>query len=380
MREKRVIYIGMYDYAGDPVQRFYSLAGINKMDYIIGVLNELGYGVDIISIAKSREKRFRLCKGEKLVFGQNTLSLPPTFGTRSKILKMVRVVFTDLWVVLKLLGKIKSSDTVIAYHTIEGMRPIRWLRQLKRFRLILEVEELYSEISSRSETKKQKEARYIHSADEHIVVSHYLKDKLKLGNAIVIYGNYQMDNTGAQTIGRKNDNVVRLLFSGSLDSKRGVRLAVETIMFLPDNYILNVCGTDSEDNVKILRKEIDKVNTALGRNACRYLGKLPNEQYKKLLQESDIALNPQADGSFAQYLFPSKILSYLRANLHVVSTKGESIVSSPFSPLIIFADDYSPQSVAKAIMAVAFIPHDNTAFLNEMHDKVKDDLSKLLKQ
>lgn len=42
MSRRRIVYVGMYDYPDDVVNRFYSLAAINKMNYIISLLNENG--------------------------------------------------------------------------------------------------------------------------------------------------------------------------------------------------------------------------------------------------------------------------------------------------------------------------------------------------
>ena len=47
MSRRRIVYVGMYDYPDDVVNRFYSLAAINKMNYIISLLNENGYDVEI---------------------------------------------------------------------------------------------------------------------------------------------------------------------------------------------------------------------------------------------------------------------------------------------------------------------------------------------
>ena len=66
MSRRRIVYVGMYDYPDDVVNRFYSLAAINKMNYIISLLNENGYDVDIYSLSNSKESTFKLVERKRL--------------------------------------------------------------------------------------------------------------------------------------------------------------------------------------------------------------------------------------------------------------------------------------------------------------------------
>ena len=75
---KRIKYIVSYDTPNNYKEnRLNILASANKIEYIIDTLNELGYGVDIISTSQTLNKR--CYKGKKIKLNKhNTLKLFPT--------------------------------------------------------------------------------------------------------------------------------------------------------------------------------------------------------------------------------------------------------------------------------------------------------------
>lgn len=377
MRRKRIIYVGMYDYSDDVVNRFYSLAAVNKMNYIISLLNENGYTVDIYSLSNSKESTFKFSSEEKVEIGRNTLFLTPTFGTSSKIGKAFRIILSYCWLVIKILCNTRTNDYVLIYHTLEGIVPLSIVKRLKKLRYVLEVEEIYSEIPNSNRDNKQKELKFIGNADKYIVVSHLLKDKLPLKDNMVIYGNYKFANDVNVHI-TKNDKV-NLLFSGSLDSTRGVFQAIEAMYFLPEEYILNISGVGNEAAVHLVQEKIEELNTFRDKVVCKYLGKLDDNDYKLLLNSSDLALNTQVEGEYAQFLFPSKLLSYMAYNIPIVSTKGQSIVKSPFFKYIYFTDDSSGKSIAEIILSIDLSKSVNYhVILGELHSQAVEELNKIL--
>lgn len=377
MPKKRIIYVGMYDYSDDVVNRFYSLAAVNKMNYIIRLLNENGYTVDIYSLSNSKESTFKFSSEKKVEIGRNALFLTPTFGTSSKIGKAFRIILSYCWLVIKILCNTRTNDYVLIYHTLEGIAPLSIVKRLKKLRYVLEVEEIYSEIPNSNRDNKQKELKFIGNADKYIVVSHLLKDKLPLKDNMVIYGNYKFANDANVHI-TKNDKV-NLLFSGSLDSTRGVFQAIEAMYFLPEEYILNISGVGNKAAVHLVQEKIEELNTFRDKVVCKYLGKLDDNDYKLLLNSSDLALNTQVEGEYAQFLFPSKLLSYMAYNIPIVSTKGQSIVESPFFKYIYFTDDSSGKSIAEVILSIDLSKSVNYhVILGELHSQAVEELNKIL--
>lgn len=377
MSRKRIIYVGMYDFPYDVVDRFYSLAAINKMNYIIKLLNENGYDVDIYSLSKSKESTFKFSNEKKVEIGRNTLYLTPTFGASSKICKALRIILSYCWLVIKVLCNTRMNDYVLIYHTLEGIVPLSMVKRLKKLRYVLEVEEIYSKIPNSNGNKKQKELKFIGKADKYIVVSHLLKDKLPLKDSMIIYGNYKFAN-GANIHIAKGDKI-SLLFSGSLDSTRGVFQAIESMYFLPEEYILNISGVGNKTTVYLVQEKIKELNTFRNKEVCRYLGRLDDSDYKLLLNSSDLALNTQVEGEYAQFLFPSKLLSYMAYNIPIVSTKGQSIFNSPFSMYIYFTADSSGKSIAEVISSIDLSKSVNYhVILDELHTQAVQELNKIL--
>ena len=361
MSRRRIVYVGMYDYPDDVVNRFYSLAAINKMNYIISLLNENGYDVDIYSLSNSKESTFKFSREKKVEIGRNILY----------------IILSYCWLMMKILCNARTNDYILIYHTLEGIVPLSIVKRLKKLRYVLEVEEIYSEMPNSNGSNKKKELRFISRADKYIVVSHLLKDKLPPRDSMIIYGNYKFVDDANSYI--KKNNKINLLFSGSLDLTRGVFQAIESMYFLPENYVLNISGVGSKSSVYLVQKKIDELNTFRNKVVCRYLGKLDDNDYRLLLSSSDLALNTQIEGEYAQFLFPSKLLSYMAYNIPIVSTKGQSIMKSPFAKYIYFTNDSSGESIAKIVSSIDLSSSVNyQVILDELHNQAIQELKKIL--
>lgn len=164
MSRRRIVYVGMYDYPDDVVNRFYSLAAINKMNYIISLLNENGYDVDIYSLSNSKESTFKFSREKKVEIGRNILYLTPTLGTSCKIGKALRIILSYCWLMMKILCNARTNDYILIYHTLEGIVPLSIVKRLKKLRYVLEVEEIYSEMPNSNGSNKKKELRFISRA------------------------------------------------------------------------------------------------------------------------------------------------------------------------------------------------------------------------
>ena len=160
----------------------------------------------------------------------------------------------------------------------------------------------------------------------------------------------------------------------------GGHLSVMAMRYLPGNYILNISGPVNVHDKEEFLRLIEDTNKELGRNAINYLGILNDTDYNNILLNSDIALNPQKEGEFGNFVFPSKLLSYLAYNLPVVTTKGKSIINSSLRELLYFCDGYNPEDIANAILMVDFEKKtDSREKLEELslifRNKLKDRLS-----
>ena len=323
------------------------------MDYIANVVHDLGYRVNIVSpsyivdnsITKSEEINIEL--DDDIV-----LTLTPSFGAKNKLQKVLRVFQSRWWLFTYLLKNTNKDSKVIVYHNYELAYPVIFAKFFKKFKLILEIEEKYSMVWKLTPFQKHKENLMLkYGKNNSMVVSEVLAEKLGIKDPIVSYGSYNVYS--GETLQKYHSNSIRLIYTGSIDKVKGsAYLALEVMKYLPPNYELKLSGPIAKGESQSFINKINDINIFCGRKACEYLGILDDNKYKELLLSANIALNLQNDGDFGQFLFPSKILTYLSYNLPVVSTKGESIVKSSVANLITFSDGYEEESISKAIQSI----------------------------
>src|SRR5690606_35053088 len=104
--------------------------------------------------------------------------------------------------------------------------------------------------------------------------------------------------------------------------------SVLAMNYLPNKYRLHILGFGNNSDIEELKKLINYVNKEKGYECCRYYGSLDGEKYSEFLLDCDIGLNPQKEGEYMDFAFPSKILSYLAHGLEVVSTRIKSVEQS----------------------------------------------------
>lgn len=366
---KRVAYLGLYKLSENDYYDC-SMAAINKMNYIISLLNECGYGVDIYSFAQSKNGLFHKNKTYKLS-NKNIYRHMPTIGGGG-LFRSFAIITMWLWI-WKTLWTYRNR-LLLVYHTTAFITPINIYRRFFRTNFILEVEEIYSLMPNTTYPYK-KEIKYINKCRKILFVSDLLKEQISI-QGCAIYGNYNPLNLPQKT---ENKSKIILLFSGTIDHIRGAYNAVDVTRFLSKNYKLIISGSGTVNDVNLLKRSIQEINTLKGYEACKYVGILPYKEYMQLLANTDIALNTQIEGSYGKFLFPSKIIEYLRAGLLVVSTPGESITTSPFVPVINISSTFSAEAVAEKIMSLKIETNIQALnLLKNMHDKACKDLYLLL--
>ena len=348
--KNEIKYVGFYDVLREGKQyRVYSLAAAKKMDYICHELSTLGHKVRIVSPSYVTAKGNKKIKREShLISDACCLELPPSCEANNKISRVIRVLQSRMWLFIYLLKNTKRNEKVLVYHNYNLALPVILAQKIKGFDVVLEVEEIYSKVWKLSCIQRWKEKILLKYADENcLVVSEVLAEELKLKKPAVSYGSYMICDKPHRSV---NDGTIKLILTGSVDKERGNGfLAVEAMKYLPSQYKLFISGSVVSKDREEFLELIKKTNADLGRGACVYLGLLDEEKYEQLLLSADIALNPQKEGEFGKYVFPSKILTYLGHGLPVVSTRGKSIEKSSLSDVIVFSDGYDGESIAKAV-------------------------------
>ena len=352
--KKEITYLGHYDLLRNGEQeRVYSLAGARKIDFVCDELVQLGFDVKIVSATYSnRTGHGKISGAKEKIRDRIMLVLAPTRRASNKIERIQRVLKARFWLFSYLVKNCGKDDCVVVYHNYVDALAIVLAQKIKRFKLILQIEEQYQMVWKLSAFQKWKENLLLkYGREGSLVVSELLAERLNIKNPIVSYGNYKVYEGDIPK--KFHDQKITLVFTGMIESVRnGAFYSVECMRYLPDNYRLLLSGPVSKEDKENFEKTIRQVNSERGREVCTYMGILSDEKYRELLLNADVALNPQKEGGFGEFVFPSKILTYMAYNLPVVSTKGKSIVESQLACYINFADDFSPRSVAEAVKKI----------------------------
>ncbi len=308
------------------------------MDYVISSLNEIGYGVDIISPSWliSTEKTF-FKRGETISLANNNYIYSPSFNTKYKILNYLTIVLSWLWLFFYLLVKIRKNEKIIVYHSLWLSIPLYYVKKLKNLTIILEIEEIYSEIWTFPKLLTMFEDRIINNSEYYIIASDILKDKLsEKKEKIVLYGDYRV-NKRIQNYSCIDKKYINLVYAGGIETvRKGAFKSIDILEYLPNNYYLNIIGFGEDEDIKCLKECIE---LSPFKNRIKFHGEKKGEDFLTFLNTCDVGLNPQVTGDYMDTAFPSKILTYLGAGLNIISSKVDSIYCSKLKNEIFFYEN-----------------------------------------
>lgn len=364
--KKSVKYIGFYDCPDSKIQRYYTTSSLTKMDYIIQSIARVGYRVEILSTSAVSERKFKLHKGgKKIINDKIILFLPPSFGGIGKVISKIKVLWHLVYLFFKLLLFTHKNEIVIVYHSLGYFNIILWAKKIKKFKLILEVEEIYQDVSAKSKYLQNIEYKMFDIADAYFFSTELLNKKLNVSNkpSVINYGTYKNE---PKIIEKFNDNKIHIIYAGTFDvHKGGATAAVKAAEFLPDNYHIHICGFGTENEINQIKQLI--ADTAIKTKAIiSYEGLLKGFQYIKFLQQCHIGLSTQnPDADFNDTSFPSKILSYMSNGLTVVSVKINAIVNSKVGAFISYYENQTPEEIAESIIE-AKIDNNNREIITQL--------------
>lgn len=374
----KLYYIGYYSRQNDSQNRKIILAAVNKMNYIIDTLKRQGINQTIVSCSNTKDKKGYAGSLEKL--DENTaLKQFRTFGRKNILTKAADYAFMKLQLFFYLLKNIKKDDILLVYHSPFYCGLIRIIRKLKKCRLILEVEELYSDVSGDSSLKK-KEIAVCNSADAFIFPTKLLSDAVNPKNKpyVLIHGTYEVEEERQKIF---NDGKIHVVYAGTFDPRKGAPAAATAAEYLPENYHIHILGFGTDAQIKNI-KEIISDTAEKSKAEVTYDGLLSGEEYISFIQSCDIGLSTQnPDADFNATSFPSKILSYMANGLRVVSIRIPAIEASAVGEYMAYYDKQTPQNIAKTIMNIDFndgyngkkvISDLNEKFLREIYTLIKD--------
>lgn len=385
MEEKRIKYIAAFDIDENKIEnRLNTLSSTNKINYIITVLNELGYCVDVISTSQTLNKK--VYRGKLLKWGVNTVRLFPTTWRGGLVFKVINAIVMRIAIQSFLFHNIKRNDVVIVYHSSGHLWIPKTIKK-KQARLIEECEEIYGDIFGNPRLAES-EREALQGCYAYIYPTRLLNQVVNKKGApyLVIHGAYK--DVGADYFNDyvydepslEDRNKYHVAYTGILDPKKGCIDVVRAAEFLDDNYHIHILGFGGDDEIKILNENIADIKE---KTSCEvtYDGLRKGAAYSKYLSLLNLGVcTLNTDQGFVNTQFPSKIISYMAAGLAVLCSDVEAIRTSDVAEAITFYQGNGPEAIAKGIMAAREKGNvDTRALLNDCHERFKKEIYELIK-
>lgn len=376
-----MIYIGYYDLYNSTVERLFVTSAVNKIHYLLQSFCRAYDDVEVFSMCKNIETKRSFFSSEEKNDGKARIYFPISWGGgKNKLHMFILGKWLNLCLFVYLLRNAHKNEHVYVYHATSYGKSILWAKAIKQFKLILEVEEIYSEVQKKNnKSLKNYEYSYINTADAFIFSTHALNEPLNKNRKpfVVINGTYQVEEIITE---KYNDDKVHIVYAGTFDVRKGgAAAAAATAEYLDDNYVIHICGFGTEEDKNYLLKLIKEMNE---KSACKIIfhGLLMGNEYLSLLQKCHIGLSTQdPNAKFNATSFPSKILSYLANGLSVVSIRIPAIEMSEIGKYITYYEEQQPELIANAIKKVKF-GVDYRGVIRELSNKFDKELVDLKNQ
>ena len=371
-RNKRIKYFSYYGCNDTLRWRDNSPAADSKIDYIIGVLNRIGYDVDHVSRASCSCSHY--VHGYVEHNGNNTLRYFASFGKTKSILRVVNKWFMDVQLFVWCMLNINRGEQVIVYHSLGYDALFITLCRFKKVRIIGEIEEIYQDVHRQRKSLAKNEYKFIENCQKYIFPTSLLNEKVnnRCKPAAIVHGVYSIENIIEKKF---DDDMVHIVYGGTLDPNKGGAAAAAAAEFLPANYHIHICGFGDSTEIKQVVKEVNNRSEAV----VTFEGELKGEDYKHFIQKCDIGLSTQdPKAAFNATSFPSKILVYLSNGLKVVSIRIPAIEKSAVADNLFFYDEQTPMNIANAIKKASEAEQNSNEILSVLDDRFGNSLLKLL--
>lgn len=354
---------------------------VTKSTYMAQLLRDIGQSVEIISPSWSKCHAWHHWKAsDSTMDNQVKVHQLATFSTPFRWLTPLQWLYSLGQLFFYLIRHTHAGEPVLVYHSYYLSFPVLLAKRIKKFKLILEVEEIYQDIVHLPRAVQKSEWKIIRDAEAYIFSAASIGEiaNTTAKPSMVINGSYQ--SVERMSIVPFSDGKVHCLYSGTFDkAKAGAFLAVDAAEFLPAQYCIHISGLGTEAQVQELQQEIHHIQE---KTPCKivYEGFLDNASYSLLLQKCQIGLNTQTPNQrFSDTCFPSKILVYMANGLQVISAANKAIVASDVGERLTYYRSQTPEAVAQAIQcADPDSGKDNILFVKQLHKQSCTRLQKML--
>lgn len=347
MKENVIRYFSYHGINEGVQLRDNSPAADTKIDYIIEVLNRIGYVVEHVSPAPSSSGRY--LPKHVTYKGANTFRWFASFGVSSVLSRIINRWFIEIQFFLWCLFNLKNDEQIIVYHSLGYDSIFVMLKRIKKIRIIGDIEEIYQDVSKQKPSQERNEYRFIEACDRFMFPNTILNERLNKGNKphLVCHGIYKVSYYEPVSF---NDERIHVLYAGTYDpNKGGVLASIRAAQYLDDKYHLHVTGFGSEVLEAGVKAEINRVQS-LTKCLITFHGFLDDKEFCDLMHHCSIGLCTQNPDSLLNLTsFPSKILNYIANGLVVISGKNRAITESKVADIIYYYDEQSPECIATCI-------------------------------
>lgn len=343
-----VYYLGHYSCEQiEAEKRRASPPGMSKMSYVIGVMSQILDG-DATVVSPCETSLSRLVRGG-LHRLDDRISLK-TFDSLggNKVARALGHMLTVGQLKRYLFSRVKAEDTLIVYHSLALMDIVRRLKDKTNCKLVIEVEELYSDVKENHSLRKR-EIDYLRIADEYVFITDLLEKEINGGQKpySILHGTYR----AVPRLSEKNtDGRIHVVYAGSFNPVKGGALsAIEAAEHLDSHYVLHVLGKGNPADTQRVKDKIDEISP---KTACEIIfdGYKTGEEFDRLIQSCHIGLSTQQpDGKYNASSFPSKVLMYMSNGLPVVSVRIPAVESSRVGEYMFYYDSPTPLHIAETI-------------------------------
>ena len=374
---KKIKCLAYFDAQDSTDNRMNCLAAFTKSSYIFDCFQQLGYEVDVLSASYAVGKR-RAKGTTRMLSDKLTLRTLSSLGRGNRLKNIIGRICFAINLIFHLLFFVHKGDVLWVYHSLGLIGYVKFLKKIKNFKLILEVEEIYGDVTGCEKTSAR-ELEFFKCADAYVFCNRML-DKLinSEGKPVAVsHGAYRVEDEISTSC---DDGKVHIVYAGTFDPRKGGAMtAVNAAEFLGENYHVHILGFGNENDTRRLLAQINRISQT---STCKltYEGCLTGKEYISFLQNCHIGLSTQSiDGAFNNTSFPSKVLVYMANGLRVVSVRIPVIEQSDIGEDMYYYDDSSPESVASAISSIDFADgYDGRKTINMLNEKFVCELGLLI--
>lgn len=353
-------------------------SALPKIDYISSTLKEAGKDVRIVSACSYKRNASRSFDIVTNRFGIECLYIQRPWKLPYKL----RILFFWFKVFQYIICNVKCNDTLLVYHSLAYIYPIRFARFFKKVRMTVEVEELFYTLFDDNKKFKNRELAFLKTADAYLLVNDLLAEKLKIKKPFLIsYSAYRREtpiNRCPYTGGK-----IHVVYAGCIEQHRKAAfMAVEAARYLSEKYHLHILGFGQKDDIEKLKSNIALVNKNREIARVTYEGSKYGREYSAFLSKCQIGLtchvyNDKIPES-ADCTFPSKVFVYFLHGLKVVSFPLKCLEQSAVSEYVSFASDFSAKSLANAILKVDLSSDTPDSKVYNMHKEFVNKICKII--